>query len=147
MKTITLYATAFCILLAGASFNTFAEPGEQYEKAYCSLKTLKGSYTYSIQGYRGGVPYASSGIFVFNGEGEVVIIYTSSIERTQLTVTGTYTVAGNCSGTMTLADKTVVNNFYLSPNGESFNFVRVSSNDVIGTEARRVSRELILKQP
>ena len=147
MNTIVLYTTAFSILLAGASFNTSAEPIERHEKAYCSLKTLKGSYAYSIQGYRGGRPYASSGLYSFNGAGEVAIIYTSSIERTQLFVTGTYTVDGNCSGSMTLADKTVVNNFYLSPTGESFNFVRVSSDDVIGTEARRVSRELIVKQP
>jgi hypothetical protein len=48
---------------------------------------------------------------------------------------------------MTLAAATVVNNFYLSPSGDSFNFVRVSSDDVIGTEARRVSRGLIVKQP
>lgn len=147
MKTITLYTAVIGILLAGASLNISAEPFEQHEKAYCSLKTLKGSYIYSIQGYRGGRPYASSGTFSFNGAGEAAVLYTSSIERTQLFVTGTYTVDGNCSGTMILADKTVVNNFYLSPTGESFNFVRVSSDDVIGTEARRVSRELIVKQP
>ena len=147
MKAIMLYTAVFGILLAAASFNTSAEPIEQHEKAYCSLKTLTGTYPYSIQGYRGGRPYASSGMFSFNGAGQVAIIYTSSIERTQLFVTGTYTVDGNCSGTMTLADKTVVNNFYLSPTGDSFNFVRVSSDDVIGTEARRVSRELMVKQP
>jgi hypothetical protein len=145
MKTIALYTAT--ILLAGASFNTSAEPIEQHERAYCSLKTLTGTYPYSIQGYRGGEPYASSGMFTFNGAGDAGILYTSSIERTQLFVTGTYTVNGDCSGTMTLADKTVVNNFYLSPTGDSFNFVRVSSDDVIGTEARRVSRELIVKQP
>lgn len=147
MKTIALYTASFTILLAGASFNTFAEPIQQHEKAYCSLKTLTGSYAYSIQGYREGRPYASSGLFSFNGAGEVAILYTSSIERAQLFVTGTYSVDGNCSGSMTLADKTVVNNFYLSPTGDSFDFVRVSSDDVIGTEARRVSRELIVKQP
>ena len=145
MKTITLYTAVSGILLAAASLNIFAEPIEQHEKAYCSLKTLTGTYPYSIQGYRGGVPYASSGMFSFDGAGQVAILYTSSIERTQLFVTGTYTVDGNCSGTMILANKTVVNNFYVSPTGESFNFVRVSSDDVIGTEARRVSRELIAK--
>ena len=147
MKMTALYTAAFSILLVGASIRTFADPIGQPPKAYCSLKTLMGSYTYSIQGYRGGQPYASSGTFSFDGAGQVAIIYTSSIERTQLFVTGTYTVDGNCSGSMTLASKTVVNNFYLSPTGDSFNFVRVSSDDVIGTEARRVTRELIVKQP
>jgi hypothetical protein len=140
----TLYIAALSTLLATASFNTSAAAPQ--DKAYCSLKTLKGSYVYSIQGYRGGEPYASSGMFTFNGAGDAGVLYTSSIERTQLFVTGTYTVNGDCSGTMILADKTVVNNFYLSPSGDSFNFMRVSSNDVIGTEARRVSRELLVKQ-
>lgn len=146
MKIRTLFPAAVSVLLAGASI-TSSTALAQTEKSYCSLKTLKGSYTYSIQGYRNGEAYASSGLFTFNGAGEVGVLYTSSIERTQLSVTGTYTVNGNCSGTMILAGKTVVNNFYLSPSGDHFNFVRISSNDVIGTEARRVSRELLVKRP
>lgn len=138
-----LYAVTFSILVAGASARSFAAPPE----AYCSLKTLNGSYTYSIQGYRGGKAYASSGLFSFDGAGQIAIIYTSSIERTQLFTTGTYTVNGNCSGSMTLAAGTTVNNFYLSPTGDSFNFVRVSKDDVIGTQAKRVSQALIVKQP
>lgn len=140
MRTVLYAVTA---IIAGTSVKSFAAPSE----AYCSLKTLTGSYTYSIQGYRGGKAYASSGLFSFDGAGQVAIIYTSSIERTQLFTTGTYTVNGNCSGTMTLAAGTTVNNFYLSPSGDSFNFVRVSQDDVIGTQARRVSRALIVKQP
>lgn len=54
---------------------------------------------------------------------------------------------GNCSGSMTLAAATVVNHFYLSPTGDRFNFVRVSDDDVIGTEALRVSHKLLVKQP
>jgi hypothetical protein len=146
MKMCTLCPAALSLVLAATSITSSAAPPQQ-EKAYCSLKTLKGSYTYSIQGYRSGQAYASSGMFTFNGAGEIGVLYTSSIERTQLFVTGTYTVNGNCSGTMLLAGKTVVNNFYLSPSGDHFNFMRVSSNDVIGTEARRVSMELLVTPP
>ena len=146
MKKTALFTAALSLLLAGASLESSAALAEQAH-AFCSLKTLKGSYAYSIQGYRGGQPYASSGLFSFDGAGQAAIIYTSSIERTQLATTGTYTVNANCSGSMMLAASTVVNNFYLSPSGDSFNFVRVSADDVIGTEARRVSRELIVKQP
>lgn len=147
MRKTALFNAALCILAAGVSFKSSAAPTQQPAEAYCSLKTLNGSYAYSIQGYRGGKPYASSGLFSFDGAGQVAILYTSSIERTQLFTTGTYTVDGNCSGSMTLAAATVVNNFYLSPTGDSFNFVRVSQDDVIGTEARRVSRKLIAKEP
>lgn len=144
MKKTTLIA-AFSLLAAGAGSPSYAAPTRQPD-AYCSLKTLKGTYAYSIQGYRGGHAYASSGLMSFDGAGHVALIYTSSIERRQLPTTGTYTVEGNCSGSMTLAT-TTVNAFYLSPTGDSLNFVRVSADDVIGTEARRVSRELIVKQP
>lgn len=143
IKKTVLHAVTFGILATGASAKSFAAP----PGAYCSLKTLSGSYIYSIQGYRGGKAYASSGLFSFDGAGQIAIIYTSSIERTQLFTTGTYTVNGNCSGSMTLAAGTTVNNFYLSPTGDSFHFVRVSQDDVIGTEAKRVSRALIAKQP
>lgn len=145
-KTARLTA-ASSILVAVAGFASSAAPVQQPAEAHCALKTLKGSYAYSIQGYRGGQPYASSGMFAFDGAGRVAILYTSSIERTQRFTTGTYNVEGNCSGSMTLADATVVNHFYLSPTGDHFNFVRVSQDDVIGTEARRVSRKLIVKQP
>lgn len=144
MNKTALPAAAFSILIAGASFDSFAAPAEP---AYCSLKTLKGSYVYSIQGYRSGQAYASSGLFAFDGAGQVTILYTSSIERKQLVTTGTYTVDDDCSGSMTLAAATVVNNFYLSPSGDRFNFVRVSDDDVIGTEAWRVSHKLLVKQP
>jgi hypothetical protein len=147
MRKTVLFSAALSILVAVASFESFAAPIQQPAEANCSLKTLKGSYLYSIQGYRGGQPYASSGMFSLDGEGQVAIIYTSAIERTQLATTGTYTVDGDCSGSMTLAAGAVVNHFYLSPSGDSFNFVRVSADDVIGTEARRVSRRLIVKQP
>ena len=147
MEKTELFTAALCILAAGGSFMASAALTQQPAEAYCSLKTLKGSYSYAIQGYRGGKPYASSGLYSFDGSGKVAILYTSSIERTQLFTTGTYTVDGNCSGSMTLAAATVVNNFYLSPTGDSFNFVRVSQDDVIGTEARRVSRKLIVKGP
>lgn len=147
MRTTAPFAAALCILAAGASFTSSAAPARQPAEAHCSLDTLKGSYAYSIQGYRGGKPYASSGLFSFDGAGRVAIIYTSSIERTQRLTTGTYTVDGNCSGSMTLAAATVVNNFYLGPAGDSFSFVRISQDDVIGTEARRVSRKLIVKGP
>lgn len=146
MKKTALPAAAFSILVAGTGFDSSAAPAEP-SPVYCSLKTLKGSYAYSIQGYRGGQAYASSGLFAFDGAGQVTILYTSSIERKQLVTTGTYTVDGNCSGSMTLAAATVVNNFYLSPTGDRFNFVRVSDDDVIGTEALRVSHKLLVKQP
>lgn len=143
MRKTALLASVIGALCAGLAFTSFAAPRSDDA---CSLRTLKGSYVYSIQGYRGGKAYASSGFMAFDGAGKAAVVYTSSIERRQLTVDGTYTVDGNCSGVMTLAT-TTVNHFYLSPDGDRFAFVRVSDDDVIGTTATRVTRAFIVKQP
>jgi hypothetical protein len=89
MRKTALLTAALSILVVGVSFKSSAAPSTGPPEAYCSLKTLKGSYTYSIQGYREGKPYASSGLMSFDGAGIVALIYTSSIERTQLSITGT----------------------------------------------------------
>ena len=148
MKTTALFTATFSILVVGVSFNSAATPIEDPTKAYCSLKTLRGSYIYTNQGYSGGQPYASSGLMSFNGAGKIAVIYTNSITREQAPTTGTYTVDSNCSGTMTFATGSTVNNIsntYFSPTGDSMTFVRVSGDDVIGSEAKRVSRKLIVK--
>lgn len=141
MKTSSLFAFFGCLVVA-VSFDSPAAPLEKNRQAYCSLKTLDGSYLYLTHGYLEGKPYVSSGIISFDGTGKVAVIYTRSVERDQLSTTGTYTVAGNCSGSMKLATGTV-NDFYLSPTGDSFNWVR--STGAVGGEAKRVSRELIAK--
>src|SRR5512143_2494474 len=141
MKTSALLA--FLGYLASAvSFGSPAATLENTRQTYCSLKTLDGSYLYLAHGYLEGKPYVSSGIISFDGAGKVVLIYTRSVERAQLSTTGTYTVAGNCSGSMKLAAGTV-NDFYLSPTGDSFNWVR--SSGAVGGEAKRVTRELIVR--
>ncbi len=145
MEKTSLLAAAFSILAVAVSSSSSAQI-QQGSETFCSLETLRGSYTYSIQGYRDGRPYASSGLMSFDGAGKAAVIWTSSVERKQLSTTGTYTVESNCSGQMTL-DVTTINNFYLSPSGDRLNFVRISGDGVMGTEAIRVTQGLIMKQP
>ncbi len=149
MKTTALFTAIFSILVVGGSSfagPTFQDPPE----TTCSLKTLTGTYLYSNQGFSGGQPYASSGLLSFNGAGQIESIFTNSITREQTPTTGTYTVNSNCSGTMTFATGSTVNNIsniYLSPTGDVLRFVRVSGDDVIASEAQRVSLQPIVKQP
>ncbi len=132
-------------LLAATSFNVLAAQDETPPDR-CSLQTLQGSYLYSLQGYRDGKPYASSGFLAFDGAGKATVLWTSSVERAQRFTTGSYTMGANCSGSMTL-DVTTVNHFYIAPSGDFFHFVRISGDGVIATEARRVSRGLLARQP
>ncbi len=125
------------ILITVSSFGASAED-------YCSLKTLKGTYTYSNQGFREGQPYASSGIMSFDGAGKVRNTYTTSVDRKQLSMKGTYTVEGNCTGTLKFETGTI-HHLYLNPTGDSFNYMRASKEAVIASEAKRVSHDLIVK--
>jgi len=142
MRTGTLSIVLGLAVLGGEPLH--AEEKHKADEA-CSLATLKGSYTYHIQGYRDGKAYASGGFFSFDGKGQVLNLYTNSVEREQRLATGTYRVDETCAGSMTL-DETTVNQLYVSPAGEGFVFVRVSGDGVIGTESRRVTRELLVAE-
>jgi hypothetical protein len=82
--------------------------------AKCSNATLKGTYVYSSQGFTevtpgispaGFVPWAQTGLIVFDGKGNVTsgtftVATTTPAGGTQRgTFTGTYSVNGDCTGT------------------------------------------------
>ncbi len=147
MKTTALITTVFSIMVVGASFKSSAETTVKVAPpTTCSLKTLTGTYVYSFQGDRGGQPFASSGLLSFNGAGQLTGILTDSDTRQQASTTGTYIVNSDCSGTLTLVTGTK-SNIYLSPLGDVFRFVRIAGDDVIASDAQRVSLQLIVKQP
>ena len=110
----------------------------------CGLKTIKGSYIFYIQGYRENQPYASSGMLSFNGKGQVAFATTRSTQPVSIPGNGTYTLGADCQGTMSLSSGNQYN-LYTGPSGTKFTIVRTSGNDVIATEANRVTRDLILK--
>lgn len=144
MKKRALLIAAFGIPVLALSLESSAQVAAP--AATCSLATLKGSYNYSAHGFIEGKPYASAGTMSFDGAGRVALIYARSVERTQLSTNGTYTVDPNCSGSMNLATGTV-NSFYLGPTGDKFMFVRSTGNSAVTGEARRVTEGLIVKAP
>lgn len=145
MKISALITTAFSILVVGTSFKLSSAPIEESTETSCSLATLTGTYIYSEQGFLGGQPYASGGMFSFNGAGKVASIFTNSTTREQAPATGTYTVNSNCTGTVTFGAEPTVN-IYLSPNGDTFRYVRVTTDEpVLASEVQRVSNQLIIK--
>jgi hypothetical protein len=44
----------------------------------CSLKTLKGTYLYSANGTKDGIPYAESGQEYYDGNGKITSTYTDN---------------------------------------------------------------------
>ncbi|QXP83056.1 hypothetical protein [Methylococcus sp. Mc7] len=137
MKTKLMLCACVSMLGLGTSF-------EAASKEYCSIKTLKGTYTYSSQGYYAGEPYAESGMESYNGAGNVVNTYTDSLGRVNAGDTATYVMGEDCHGTVTYNSGSVYN-IYVSPNGDSMTYTLTSGDGVIAGISRRVSNKLILK--
>src|SRR5438876_7439603 len=94
--------------------------------AHCSNASLNGTYAYSGQGFgeatpdissAGFAPFAQTGLAVFDGKGHItsgtLTYVTTSANGGSFrgSLTGTYTVNGDCSGTATteLDDRTLFN--------------------------------------
>jgi hypothetical protein len=129
MNRANLFALTFGMLAVGTGGAAFATTDQSATQ--CSLSSLDGNYVYSTQGTLDGEPYTSAGIMSFDGEGNVAILATRSVEREQITE---------------VADGTI-NNLYLDPVGKIFKFVRVTGEGAVGGEAERVTTGFVGQLP
>ncbi len=91
---------------------TYFGSGSGNQPAACGTSSLSGGYTYDATGPTlSGTAITSvadeSGVFQFDGQGNVTASYTissSQASAVQLTSSGTYTVASNCTASATLKD-------------------------------------------
>jgi hypothetical protein len=137
-------------LVASAS----AAPGHPSEKATasCSLATLHGTYLFDGDGTAltdtGDHPMAYAGSFYLNGDGELNGYISSSVNgavQSDVSYTGSYTVAANCTGTFTIAS-IIFDDLFASPSGNEFTFIQTdeatypgSDQDVTSANAQRVA--------
>ncbi len=91
---------------------TYSGSGTGNQPAACGTPSFSGGYTYDSTGpMLSGTAITSvadeSGVFQFDGQGNVTASYTISSSQAspvQLTSSGTYTVASNCTASATLKD-------------------------------------------
>jgi len=107
--------------------------------------TLHGSYIVSGGGTVVGVGSLTAvGVHTWDGHGTTVATYTASVNGSiipGITVTGTYSVNADCSGSLTESDGSHYN-FVVSPNGNRATWIRTDAGTVvIGTETRLKNRE------
>ena len=126
-------------LLTGLSF--VMTPAYAKDPA-CSNKTLKGTYTYSIQGLDAGKPYAESGMETFFGDGTLLSRYTENQTGTPATSHATYHVEADCHGTIHY-DYGSIYQIYVSPDVKSYTYVRTQPAGAISGIETRVSQRLI----
>jgi hypothetical protein len=113
MRTLQMKRALPAIMLVVTSMLVLrgVTPGEaetvppMHAQPPCTDASLRGSYGYSFDGTVMGIgPTAGSGVITFDGEGNLSGADTLSLNGTIIprTLTGTYTVQANCTGSVTL---------------------------------------------
>jgi len=134
MNKMLMAAVALSSAAVLSSANAFA--AEE-----CSAASLKGHYTYWLQGAdASGKAYAEVGQEHYDGAGNVVSkINVAGSEKSE-DDKGTYTVNGDCSGTVTYASGSSYN-IFVAPSGDSFVFASSKAGVVQAGENTRVDQD------
>jgi hypothetical protein len=111
---------------------------ENASRAKCSKATLKGTYLFAQNGVeiKGDEqrPFALAGYEVFDGNGKVNQVFTLNINGKKVirnqTISGTYSVKADCTGTTTYADGTREDHF-TAPDGSEFTFVGTHPKNLV----------------
>ena len=122
---------------------------ENASRAKCSDATLHGTYLFAQNGIeiKGNdqVPFAIAGHDVFDGNGEVKGRASGNSNGETFrnsSLSGTYSVKANCTGTVTFRDGTRYDMF-IAPDGSKFAFVRTNPEFVsAGFELRGTAKRV-----
>ena len=122
---------------------------EDDSRAKCSKATLKGTYLFAQNGVeiKGNEqrPFAIAGYDVFDGNGEVKGRASGNSNGETFrnsSLSGTYSVKANCTGTVTFRDGTRYDMF-IAPDGSKFAFVRTNPEFVsAGFELRGTAKRV-----
>ena len=141
MKPRGLWAAGVLLLVVGlvgvlAIGTGYAK--DETEAAKCSEATLDGTYLFAADGVaiKGNdqLPFAYAGYEVFDGQGKVNQVFTLNINGKKVirnqTISGTYTVKADCTGTTTYADGTREDHF-TAPDGSEFTFVGTHPKNLV----------------
>jgi hypothetical protein len=107
-------------------------------RAKCSKATLDGTYVFAydgveLKGNNDQRPFALAGYDVYDGNGKVKTVFSSNfngeVSRNE-TLSGTYTVKADCTGTVTFEDGTRFDQF-IAPDGSKFMFVQTKPSELV----------------
>ena len=106
----------------------------------CSTATVKGHYTYWLQGYdAAGKPYAEVGQEIFDGKGDVVtksgVAGSAKVDDNK----GTIKINADCTGTVTYASGEM-DKIFVAPSGDSFVFSSAKEGLIQSGEETRVAK-------
>jgi hypothetical protein len=147
-------ACVVLILLVGVAALTSVGAGyakdEDTAKAKCSEATLEGTYLFAYDGVeiKGDeqLPFAYAGYDVYDGSGKVKTVFSfnvnGKITRNE-SLSGTYSVKANCTGTLTFEDGTRFDQF-IAPDGSKLTFVQTKPSELVtaGVEQRGTAKRV-----
>jgi len=113
----------------------------------CALSTISGGYGYAISGYltaSGGIAFADYGTLVADGSGSLAGNSTESTGGSVAarTISGSYQVNGNCTGSSTLRDSLgniLTLSFTVVDNGNVIQFIEIDNGTAISGSAQRLA--------
>jgi len=105
--------------------------------AKCSKSTLHGTYLFAQDGVhltgKDQEPFAIAGMEKYDGDGKVKTVISANFNGDVVrheSLSGTYTVKANCTGTVTYRQGEVLDVF-IAPNGSMFTFVQIKPSDAV----------------
>jgi hypothetical protein len=110
---------------------------EDASEAKCSEATLDGTYLFANDGVeiKGNdqLPFALAGYDVYDGNGKVNTVFSRNVNgkiTRNVSLSGTYTVKADCTGTLTFADGTRYD-LFIAPDGSKFTFVQTKPSELV----------------
>jgi hypothetical protein len=147
-------ACVVLILLVGAAALTTVGAGyakdEDASGEKCSEATLEGTYLFAYDGVeiKGDeqLPFAYAGYDVYDGSGKVKTVFSFNVNgkiTRKESLSGTYSVKANCTGTLTFEDGTRFDQF-IAPDGSQLSFVQTKPSELVtsGFELRGSSKRV-----
>ena len=136
-----LFACALASLIATMALGTSATAQQASVEHVCSLHTLRGLYLWTLTGYQnfGGNPVPKDLIegIQFNGNGTLTVPF-GTVNIGGLIVidvsgsVGTYTVAPDCTGTISITDGPTFN-MYIGPGAQQLSVLNTGGGPGDGT--------------
>ena len=128
----------------------YAKDEDAASRAKCSEATLEGRYLFAQNGVdisgNDQRPFAIAGYEVFDGNGKVNAVFSANLNGNVTrneTISGTYTVKADCTGTATYADGTRDDQF-IAPDGSQLTFVQTKPSEIVtaGFEPRGTAKRV-----
>lgn len=149
---ISLAAITTAVVSLTGSASAAPHSAKQWGAPRCGLATLHGTYLFKGDGTaltsQGDQPMAYAGSLDMDGAGHLTGYISSSLNGTvdsDTAYTGTYTVASNCTGNLTI-ENIIFDDLFTGPSGNEFTYVQTneaqypgSDQDVSSADAQRVS--------